>query len=139
LSKGKPLLFFFVVSAMVGKEALKIDRPDPVVVLGKADGAKKRLVSLTDEGGKMYAAKVDEIECAATHHEHCLKVTARHGLDVIHHLGKVVENAALCRQLELTDADKVIIDRCRIGKRVGAKGRIAFLTQSLLLCYGLYG
>ncbi len=124
---------------MVGKKAFEVDGKDAVIVFSKADGAQKRLVSLTDEGGKMYAAEVDEIERAATHHEHRLKVTARHGLDVIYHLGKVVENAALCRQLELTDADEIIVDRRRIGKRVGAKGSIAFLAQSLLLSLGLYG
>ena len=128
-----------MISAMIGEKSFEIDRPYAVLVLLEADRAQKRFVCLTDKGGGVNAAEVDEVERTSSHHEHCLKVTARYGLDMSCDLGEIVKNTALRRQLELTNANKIAVDGRRIGKQIGFEFDIAFLTQSLLLCLGLNG
>ena len=115
--------------AMIGEKSLKIYCEFSIVVLFETDGEKKSFVicvSFID--GVVNAAKVDEIQSTSAHNEKGIEaIKIGSGSDV-------VNNSSLVGQLELTDAGKPVLNRRRIGEKIGVEFYAAFLAKSLLLC-----
>ena len=118
--------------AVIGEEALEVDRPNAVVALLEAYLPEKQLVARSREHGEVYAAEVDEVKSASAHNEQSVAVV------VVEGSGEVVYDAALVRQLKLTYSRKSIVYGYRVSQQVGVKFHTAQLTDVLLFFLGLY-
>ena len=86
-----------MISAMLCKEALKVYFKVSVFLLLKAYGFEEHFVFyLTAEASIVNAAKVDEVERAASHYKECINAIRAV------RMSEVVYLAAVCRKSELT-------------------------------------
>lgn len=100
--------------AVVCEKSFEIYAKLTVLVLFEAYLKQKRLVGdLTYVFCGVYVAKIDKVECAASHNEQSLtRVKVRRGCDIVYH-------AALVRELELANSRQTVVDVCRVCKQIG--------------------
>ena len=103
--------------AMVGKESLEVDLIRVGVGLFKADGFDEAfgllIGNITEKERVMHAAEVDEIERTSTEDEESLEVERTlNGREI-------VEHTALIGELELANADELVVNCCGICKQIG--------------------
>ena len=77
----------------------------------------------------MNAAKIDKIQCRASHDEHRLKLIE------IGNVCKIDDSAALCIHGELANAAQFALYKCLVGEHFHAIGKIASRAKRLLLLF----
>ena len=119
--------------AVIGEEALEVDRPNAVVALLEAYLPEKQLIALSREHGEVYAAEIDEVKSTSAHNEESLVIA------VVESWGDIRKNSALVGELELTNACQTVVNGCGISQHIGIELNAAKSADALLLFLGLNG
>ena len=83
------------------------------------------------EKGAVNTAKIDEIECGASHDEHRLEFIRTRSMSKINDLSTV------CVHFELTYTAQFAVYQRAVGKQLGTKGNVAQATDFRLFFLGL--
>ena len=115
---------------MIGEEAFEVYLKGTVFGFFKTDGFNEAfdlfIFDLTHERSVMDTAEIDEIESASAEHEERFEV------EDVFNGSKIIYEAAFIRELELTNAAKLVVDGSGISKQIGIVGYAATKADILL-------
>ena len=130
-----------MIVTMIGEKSFQIDLPAAALTLDKSNGAKQSLVRIrTCEGCIMNPAQINKIQRSSAHDKHGFKIACVtrllvRGLGTVTNFGKVIEDAALVGQLELTDSDQLVLYCGSIRQQIGVESDVTLVTKLLLLSF----